>query len=494
MLFNSPEFTLVFLPGVVISFYLVRRWIGVSGTIPLLIVASLAYYAWWSAYYAVLLIGWILINAAVAWAIVVSRGRIKKWLLYLGIAINLVVLGYFKYRLFFAESLGSLIGMEFVVGKVILPIGISFFTFQKIAFLVDAWRGEIKSFNLLHYLFFVTFFPQLIAGPIVHYRELAPQLAGLNQRTRRHDLAVGVSLFVVGLFKKTVLADTSASFSDPIFAAVAGGQMPDQATVWVGALAYSFQLYFDFSGYSDMALGCARMMGITLPLNFNSPYKASSIIDFWRRWHITLSRFIRDYLYLPLGGSRGGQLRMHLNLVVVMVLAGLWHGAAWNFVVWGALHAVMLSVNHLWRAVLGSTKFGAGPAYLHLCAGALARIVTFGCVVVAWIPFRADSLPAAFQMMAAAVGLGTHAPLQMPNATALAWLAAMLIFVNFLPNSCELFRKYESALLEPRVQFKAEYAKLVWAPTWRWAAFCGVLCVVCVLTYSRASPFIYFQF
>lgn len=498
MLFNSPEFVFLFLPIAVTAYYSLRGQFGLNVGLFSIVLSSILYYAWWNATYAALLVVWTFINAFVASLMLSHKiGKSKNLILVLGIMINLAVLGYFKYSLFFTENIGAILGLQFTVAKVILPIGISFFTFQKIAFLVDAWRGEVKSFNLLHYLFFVTFFPQLIAGPIVHYRELAPQLDQVKWRKTATDIAIGVSMFSIGLFKKTVLADTSATFSDSIFALAKAGQTLDAVSVWTAALAYAFQLYFDFSGYSDMALGCARMFGIALPLNFNSPYKAMSIVDFWRRWHITLSRFFRDYLYFPLGGGKAGSFRRHLNLLVVMTLAGFWHGAAWNFLLWGAMHGGLLVINHLWRAffALSFDSHDSLPGVLsRIIYGLLCRSVTFACIVLTWIPFRAESLPSALDMMATAVGLGTHSALVWPDLPTAAWILAMLAVCNFLPNTCELFLKHDGALIERGTGFNRGNTRLSWQPTVIWSVYCGMLFVVVALTYSRLSPFIYYQF
>jgi alginate O-acetyltransferase complex protein AlgI len=232
----------------------------------------------------------------------------------------------------------------------VLPLGLSFFTFQKIALIVDAYRGRVSNFEPLGYVLFVSFFPQLIAGPIVHHSEVMPQFAK-PETVRGSLIAAGLSLFVIGLAKKVLLADNLAQWASPVFDSASAGLRPSSSSAWIAAMAYSLQLYFDFSGYSDMAIGLARLFGIRLPLNFNSPYKAANIIDFWRRWHMTLSRFLRDYLYIPLGGNRRGPCRRYLNLAVTMLLGGLWHGASWTFVIWGGLHALYLGINHAWIAV-----------------------------------------------------------------------------------------------------------------------------------------------
>jgi D-alanyl-lipoteichoic acid acyltransferase DltB (MBOAT superfamily) len=279
-----------------------------------------------------------------------------------------------------------------LVVNILLPVGISFYTFTQIAFLVDAYRGNVARYALPHYALFVTWFPHLIAGPILHHRDMIPQFEReQSKRPDPHLILCGVIFFAIGLFKKTCLADSI----QPLVASAFGpGVSPSFDQAWIGVLAYTFQLYFDFSGYSDMAIGISLMFGIFLPLNFNSPYKAVSIIEFWRRWHMTLSQFLRDYLYIPLGGNRRGPALRYVNLMITMLLGGLWHGAAWTFVVWGALHGAYLCINHAW------SNFGpaVSPRFAR-AANLPAFILTFLCVVVAWVFFRADSIPSALLVL-----------------------------------------------------------------------------------------------
>src|SRR4029434_10458885 len=313
------------------------------------------------------------------------RPRTAKPLLVFGLVLNLATLGYFKYANFFVDNLNAVAGLDVVLGKVVLPIGISFFTFQKIAFLVDAYRDRVDRLNFIDYALFVTFFPQLIAGPIVHHSEVIRQFrerAAVSMPT----IALGVTIFAIGLAKKVILADTAALYASPRFEAVAAGARPDALAAWGAALAYAAQLYFDFSGYSDMAIGAGLLFGIRLPVNFASPYRAESIIDFWHRWHITLSRFLRDYLYVPLGGNRKGRARRYVNLLITMVLGGFWHGAGWTFVIWGSLHTIYLVANHVWRALSGPPGAGSGSSSPLECR--LGQAVTFVAVVVAWVFFR----------------------------------------------------------------------------------------------------------
>ena len=304
----------------------------------------------------------------------------SRAVLTIGITFNLCLLGYFKYAGFFVANVDDFFGAQWAVPNIILPIGISFITFQKIAFLVDAHRGLVRNFTLLNYAFFVTFFPQLIAGPITHHSEIMPQIGLLrDEGTPQRILPLVSASFVVGLFKKVVIADSLAVYADAGYSMLQVGDPLDSASAWITVLCYSFQLYYDFSGYSDMAVGLARMFGFRLPVNFYSPYKSASIIDFWRRWHITLSRFLRDYLYIPLGGNRRGPARRYANLVIVMLLGGLWHGANWTFVVWGGVHALMLGVNHAWRAIPASNSSPSSVSKHAPRSGALFSLHSWRC-------------------------------------------------------------------------------------------------------------------
>jgi D-alanyl-lipoteichoic acid acyltransferase DltB (MBOAT superfamily) len=420
------------------------------------------------------------------------------------------LLGYFKYAFFLVANANELFGTHLQVASLALPLGISFFTFQKIAFLVDAYRGMVRKFNLPDYALFVTFFPQLIAGPIVHHSEFIPQLrkSGLASPNAL-NLALGMSIFCMGLFMKTVLADVSATFSDPVFNAAAAGQTPMPAQAWLAALAYSFQLYFDFAGYSAMAIGLARMFNIVLPLNFYSPYKAVNIIEFWRRWHITLSRFLRDYLYFPLGGNRRGLTRRYINLLVTMVLGGLWHGAAWTFVLWGAAHGVMLVINHAWHALL--EKAGIDARKESVVGRTIAQGITFISVVVAWVPFRSTSFDAMRSMLSAMCGRRGKPVIDSFNEyfqseyqrvlsgdlnSAPLWLACVAVIAFAAPNLYDLFRHYKPALLEPGAQrhFHPGPFEFEWTMSRSWALLTGILLVASLAQFGHLSPFLYFQF
>lgn len=528
MLFNSYPFLFLYLPVVLAAFFAMGRFSRPLAAL-WLFAASLFFYGWWNPAYVSLLIGSILFNFAMGSAI--SRAHQRGWatrakgLLIAAVGGDLALLGYYKYANFFLASTNQLLGAGWHVQEVILPLGISFFSFTQIAFLVDAYRGEVKERNFIHYGLFVTYFPHLIAGPVLHHKEMMPQFA--EPRTYRphwENLSVGLSIFFIGLFKKTVLADGIAQYSTPVFDAAAAGQTLTFFEAWGGALAYTFQLYFDFSGYSDMAIGLSRLFGVRLPLNFHSPYKATSIVEFWRRWHMTLSRFLRDYLYFALGGNRKGRARRYVNLMVTMLLGGLWHGAGWTFVIWGGLHGLYLCVNHAWTHLAG--RFLPGRFLASRPAKLLAWLVTFTAVVVGWVFFRASSFDAAVAMLQGMAGMNSVA---LPNALAARlggawpmlaehgfttylgggsqfiftwlWTITLLTIVVAMPNTQQILQRFEPALQRYRTEEASElrllqrlHSALSWKPSSRWALATGVIAALGVLAMSRISEFLYFQF
>jgi alginate O-acetyltransferase complex protein AlgI len=401
MLFNSLTFLFGYLPATLVGFYLLARFHHRLAAM-WLAAASIFFYAWWNTAFVGLLTGSVVFNFGAGYLVARETQKpgwnLGRVFLTAAISGDLALLGYFKYVDFFARSFDTAFGLPTTVWDVTLPLGISFFTFTQIAYLVDSFQGKVKERDFLRYLLFVTYFPHLIAGPIIHHKQVMPQFA--ERSTYRLDwtnFAHGLTFVVVGLGKKVLVADTFGLVAKQIFDLASNGGHVKFATGWAGALAYTLQLYFDFSGYSDMAVGLSLMFNVELPFNFNSPYKAGSIIEFWRRWHMTLAIFLRDYLYIPLGGNRRTKLRRYANLFVTMLLGGLWHGAGWTFVVWGALHGVYLIVNHGFRAMkarLGwpESRFGT--------VGKVASVaLTFGCTVVGWVVFRADSIATAFSMI-----------------------------------------------------------------------------------------------
>ncbi len=391
MLFNSYAFIFLFLPIVLAGYFALGR-LGNLAPVIWQALASLAFYSVTNWQFVLLLLASVAFNYVIGLLLISKRLRAvpRFAVLTIGVAGDLLVLGTFKYAGFLAANLNAMFSTGFAV-NILLPVGISFYTFTQIAFLVDAYRGEVSRYALPHYALFVTYFPHLIAGPILHHKDMIPQFErAAAKRPDPHLILCGLIIFAIGLFKKTCLADGI----QPLVTLAFGPNAPSFDQAWIGALAYTFQLYFDFSGYSDMAIGISLMFGIFLPLNFNSPYKATSIIDFWRRWHMSLSQFLRDYLYIPLGGNRHGRTLRYVNLMITMLLGGLWHGAAWTFVAWGALHGAYLCINHAWSNY-GPT---VAPRFARP-ANIAAFILTFLSAVVAWVLFRADSMSSAMYVL-----------------------------------------------------------------------------------------------
>lgn len=478
MLFNSYPFILLFLPAVLAGYF----WLGRRGNLAPVIwlaLASLAFYATGNWQFVALLLASIGFNYGVGWLLIAAQllPSQRRAALVLGVAGDLLVLGIFKYAGFAADNINALTGTHLAV-HILLPVGISFYTFTQIAFLVDAWRGQVAAYALPHYALFVTYFPHLIAGPILHHKDMIPQFE--QEKTRHPDahlLLCGIIIFAIGLFKKTCLADGI----QPLVALAFEARSPGFDQAWLGALAYTFQLYFDFSGYSDMAIGISLMFGIFLPVNFNSPYKATSIVDFWRRWHMTLSQFLRDYLYIPLGGNRRGRVLRYVNLMITMLLGGLWHGAAWTFVAWGVLHGAYLCINHAFNALVPSVPtLLAGPVRV---AGI---VLTFLAVVIAWVFFRAESVASALRVLDAMadptnVAFGREeiaALVQVAIYAALVWLAPNTQTIMGYDHGC---RRVGEALRAGRMRPLVLYgASLV-------LAF-GILGI------QSHSEFIYFRF
>lgn len=518
MLFNSYAFLFLFLPVTFLGFFQIGRYSRPVAAL-WLFAASLFFYGWWNPAYVGLLLASIFFNYAVGMAL--SRehahGHVKrkKWILGLGITANLGLLGHYKYANFFVESTNTALNLGWHIDPIILPLGISFFTFTQIAFLVDAYRGEVKESNFIHYGLFVSYFPHLIAGPVLHHKEMMPQFAlPATYRVNWENLSVGLSIFSIGLFKKVVLADGIAPFASPVFAAAANGGTLTFLDAWGGALSYTFQLYFDFSGYSDMAIGLSRLFGVKLPLNFDSPYKAVNIIEFWRRWHMTLSRFLRDYLYFALGGNRKGPARRYLNLMATMLLGGLWHGAGWTFVMWGALHGLYLVINHAWhqvRKALGhDLKRSTLPGHF------VSMTLTFVAVVIGWVFFRAESFDAAISILRGMAGLngvilpgswhglfhwrlvefmdslGIHIgslPVLFDDFEGV-WITALWVLAWVAPNTQQIMSAFKPALEE--ISEPAHYFS--WEPSRAFAWLIGFVFVVSLFSMNRISEFLYFQF
>lgn len=526
MLFNSYEFLFLFLPITLLVYFFLTRWGGNYATL-WLVAASLFFYGWWNPTYLLLIVTSILFNYTVGMVLgqQQSRPRLRTFVLIFGITANLILLVYYKYAGFIFSNLNSSFGTDFSVGEIILPLGISFFTFTQIAFLVDAWRGEVHEYDVANYALFVTFFPHLIAGPVLHHKDMMPQFKlSANLTPRAENFAVGLTIFFIGLFKKTVLADSIAQYGSPVFNSAAAGETLTFFEAWGGALAYTLQLYFDFSGYSDMAIGAARLFGIALPINFHSPYKATSIIEFWRRWHVTLSTFLRDYLYITLGGNRAGKIMRYRNLLLTMLLGGLWHGAGWTFVVWGALHGLYLCINHAWTHL--TTRLFPSPILPQPLAKALAWTITFLAVVVGWVFFRATNFSAAETILRGMMGLngialpesltaalGAHWPTlagfgfttylgsESVLMSTWLWIACLLPVTLVMPNTQQILRHFEPGMHIPASLAGNEIrplfdlvGRIQWAPSATWAVACAMLATLSALSLTRLSEFLYFQF
>jgi len=514
MQFNSYAFILAFLPLTAAGYFLLCGSRLAAFSQLWMLLASLLFYSVWSPVYLPLMLGSIGFNFLIGRGINARAGQsAARALLIAGIAGNLLLLGYFKYADFFIGNLNAVTGGHLPLPHIILPLGISFFTFTQIAFLVDTFQRRASRPGFVNYALFVSYFPHLLSGPILHHGEMMPQFE--NAQNRRFDadnFARGLLLFALGLAKKAVLADSLAEIAD------AGFKQPGSAgfaDAWLIALAYTLQLYFDFSGYTDMALGMSRMFNIRLPVNFDSPYRATNIQDFWRRWHITLSRFLRDYLYVPLGGNRNGPARRYINLLLTMLLGGLWHGAGWTFVLWGALHGVYLCVNHAWRALRES--FGHDLRHSTAWGRAAACVVTFAAVVVGWVIFRADSVATAAVMLRGMAGLngfalpdywlvrwgdaGTwlaaHGVLftdtrGLVRAGLVNWLAILLAVVWFAPNTQQIMRHAQPALGMPAGGAAPRWMQ--WRPVTWLAIPVATLAVLVVVNLHKKSEFLYFQF
>jgi D-alanyl-lipoteichoic acid acyltransferase DltB (MBOAT superfamily) len=512
MLFNSYEFIFFFLPLSLLVYLALRKYGSRRVSLSWIVAASLFFYGWWNPAYLGLILASMFFNYSIGTLLSSNRSHnSRKTILVIGITANLLLLGYYKYANFFVDTINEVFGYSWNFEHIILPLAISFFTFQQITYLVDAYRAETREYNFLHYALFVSFFPQLIAGPIVHHREMMPQFVMLEKKIFNFEnIAVGLSIFFLGLFKKVVVADSLSPYAISAFDVVAGGGVLSFFEAWLGVLAYTFQLYFDFSGYSDMAVGIAFLFGIRLPLNFNSPYKSGSIIEFWQRWHMTLSRFLRDYLYIPLGGNRKGLPRRYINLMLTMLLGGLWHGAGWTFVVWGGLHGIYLVINHGWRSikeVLGIRQTGSAIARM------LSQSLTFFSVALAWVYFRADSLDAANLMVKSLFGyggviwpeeakgqLGAFADI-LPSLGVqfqfqehfngldhILLVVSLLLVVWLAPNIHQVFYK-NTAVIDP-----PQPVRLSWRPDFKWATAITVIAVVSLLKLGQVSEFLYFQF
>jgi alginate O-acetyltransferase complex protein AlgI len=542
MLFNSFGFLLGFLPITLVLFYLLGST-SRSAAIRWLIFASLVFYGCWRPLNILIVLPSIVVNFFIASILRrlnrdSSANHATTVILVLGILFNVIFLGAFKYTDFVVGSVNDVFGANLVLQHIILPLGISFITFQKIAFLVDVQAGRVRDFNFWDYCTFVLFFPQLVAGPIVHYREMMPQFKAASCRFDQEDFAVGLTLLIFGLFKKIVFADSIAPYVTPIYDHSATGGQTSFLLAWMAAIGSTLQIYFDFSGYTDMALGLARFFGIRLPQNFNSPLRASSIIDFWLRWHMTLTRFLTAYIYNPLllwltrrrltkGRSgfsgRDTTVQAFLSLlmfptIVTMFISGLWHGAGYGFVVWGVLHGFFLSVNHGWR--LAAARLWPDKARYQRVMKPVGLILTFATVTGAMVFFRAATMASAIDLVEGLTGLhGIALPSDLirplgPLAATLhhlglasvpwnarefvklaAWILLLMFIALTCPNTGQILSRYEPALgVRPQPTMGWIERSLTWNGSLPWATAVSITAMVAILFMGGSSEFLYWQF
>jgi alginate O-acetyltransferase complex protein AlgI len=546
MLFNSVEFLFFFLPATLLGFYLLGQ-VSRNAALRWLIVASLVFYAWWRPLNVLIISPSIIVNYVIArillcWRLSDSEatGRISKLVLALGILFNVAFLGVFKYTDFVLGSVNDVFATNLVLLHIILPLGISFITFQKIAFLVDVQAGRVRAFTFQDYCTFVLFFPQLIAGPIVHYREMMPQFHTVSCRLETENVAVGITLLFFGLFKKVVLADGIARFVTPIYQHAVAGNRTSLLLAWMAALGFTLQIYFDFSGYTDMALGLARFCGIRLPPNFDSPLRASNIIDFWLRWHMTLTRFLTAYIYNPMvlswtrrrlaNGRRGFTARrptagafvslLMVPTITTMFVCGLWHGAGYGFIVWGVLHGFYITINHGWR--VAAARLWPDRAKYDRVMRPLGMALTFVTVTATMVFFRAPTMAAAIDLVKGMLGLnGVGLPLDLfkhlgslggalraigviaepGNAADFTRTVVWILFLTGIalacPNTLEILGRHEPALgVRPRpgklVIGKVKIAD--WGPSLSWAVAMSVIAMMSIAHIRGPSEFLYWNF
>ncbi|WP_036476582.1 MBOAT family protein [Myxosarcina sp. GI1] len=536
MLFNSHEFILLFLPISLLGFFLISSTGHYQIVTIWLVAVSMFFYAWWNPVYLKLLIFSILFNYYLG--IILSQSQINnfksKLILSGGISFNLALLGYFKYAIFLITVVNSIINTNFTLQQIILPLAISFFTFQQIAYLIDAYRGKTKEYSFLNYCLFVSFFPQLIAGPIVHHQEIIPQFEDRSiYKFEPENLAIGLAMFSIGLFKKVIIADGVAIYVNQVFDLVAYNTSITFTEAWVGAFAFYLQIYFDFSAYSDMALGTARTFGIKLPLNFNSPYQATNMSEAISRWHITLNRFLRDYLSIPISrllqklfkskNNQGQQILLYINIIITMLLSGLWHGAGWTFILWGGYLGVCIVIYYLWRDLC--KLLGQNSRKIPWWHHGFGWFITMLASVVSLVFFRAESLNSARIILQSMFsfnkislptvfsnelgflsdfgitfnGLMPH--IQTRSIDIISWIGFLLLIVWLAPNTQYLLKDYHPALDSYVFRISLNWRnkvwhklKLKWQLNQKWAIVTAIMMLICILRMTQEQEFIYFQF
>jgi len=502
MLFNSYEFLFLFLPIVVIGYRLLARFGRTIIAITWLALASYVFYLSGETLYPWMLAGSILFNFVTGRWIERAENPRRKRLLIFGVVGNLALLGFFKYSNFAVSQFVALGILDASTWAIVLPIGISFFTFTQIAYLADVAARKTSSPDIVRYGLFVSYFPHLIAGPILHNKEMLPQFEHPGVRRLSVDLYAGLGMFAIGLAKKVLLADPCGAVASGVFGTT--DSPPGFYVAWVGTIAYTLQIYFDFSGYSDMAIGISRMLGIDLPINFNSPYKSRSILEFWRRWHITLSRFLRDYLYIPLGGNRKGEARRFVNLFTTMLLGGIWHGAGWTFVIWGGMHGAAQTIAHGWVAIGKHRRLPRIPGWL-------GWPITMIFVMFAWVPFRSVDLTVMMRMWSAmlggagfdvpAIGIakpllifgGSSVPVNFGSPAILTMAGAALVAL-LAPNSQQIMARFDMGLDSPGYLARGRPSRITLRMGWFSCLFVGILLGLAIRSIGGYSEFIYFQF
>ena len=480
MLFNSFEFIFFFLPVTLVVYFLLNKRKLTKAATAWLVFASLFFYSWWNVKYLALIVGSIIFNFAIGTAlakIAKSDGTewSKKSVLIFGLVANVLLLGYYKYADFFIGNINTLVGLQLTFQKIILPLGISFFTFTQIAYIVDAYAGKAREYDLLNYALFVTFFPHLLAGPIIHHKEMMPQFASMRNKVLNYrNLSRALFLFFIGLSKKIIIADSISPIANAGFDASAQLTFLD---AWVTSLSYTFQIYFDFSAYTDIALAASLMFNIRLPFNFNSPYKATDITDFWRRWHMTLSRFLRDYVYIPLGGNRLGSFRTYFNLMATFLVGGLWHGAGWTFVLWGFLHGAATVVHRVWTKLeIDLPRF-------------LAWFITINFINITWVFFRARTWEDALRILRAMTGM--HGMELSSRFERLGINFGSLVFMHVNKN---IFYVLALLMLIAALVKNSNDLSETFKPNWKNASAIIIIAFYTLLSLHNVTEFLYFNF
>lgn len=500
MLFNSYEFLFAYLPIVLVGFFFIG---GLNSNLAslFLALASLVFYAWTSIKSLPLLLISIVFNYYFG-LLISSANRLKsetkdiqnkliiftpKFLLVVSLIFNLSLLGFFKYCNFFIANINELLVLNNSATinflNIALPIGISFFTFTQIAFLVDCYQGKVSERKFTHYLLFVSYFPHLIAGPVLHHAQMMPQFSKRSTYKLNYEsIGLGILIFVIGLAKKVLLANPLGEYADPFFKSITIYSTPSFSDSWLATLAYTFQIYFDFSGYTDMAIGLSLLFGVTLPINFNAPYRSLSIVEFWRRWHISLSTFLRDYLYIPLGGNKSGDFRRYLNLIITMLLGGFWHGANWTFVLWGLIHGLLLSMNHVWNSLKISCFFKS-KIFIPIW-----WLVVFICICFTWVIFRVDHFYQVIPIFKGLLNLSEAGQIQFVKLDRIHKLLMISFGIIFfgVPSHrySTLLNKVDNLLsfISPVIKYFLSFILLF------------ILMIYCVNQIGSYNPFLYFQF